>query len=90
MDKFIIFWTATRPDLYYFFVCDILTAHKDFDVVEKARNNGVYFIKIMPGYSHWFQVHDQEPFGILKKTISDEKKKIHLLPPQHNQELGKQ
>ena len=73
MDKFIFFWTATRPGLDCFLVCDNLTAHKDYDVVEKARNNGIYFINIMPGSSHWFQVHDQEPFGILKKNFGRKK-----------------
>ena len=28
---------------------------------------------IMPGTSHWFQVHDQQPFGALKKKMTDKK-----------------
>jgi len=55
-------------------VCDNLSVHRDYDIVEMARSKGIHFINIMPGSSHWFQVHDQEPFGILKKSISDEKK----------------
>ena len=28
---------------------------------------------IMPGTSHWFQVHDQQPFGALKKRMTEKK-----------------
>ena len=73
MKKFINWWTTTRPGLDCFLVCDNLIVHRDYDVVENARNSGIHFINIMPGSSHWFQVHDQEPFGILKKSYFDEK-----------------
>ena len=74
MERFINWWSATRPGLNCFLVCDNLSVHRDYDIVEMARDKGIHFINIMPGSSHWFQVHDQEPFGILKNTISDEKK----------------
>ena len=59
MERFINWWTATRPGLDCFLVCDNLSFRKDYDVVELARNKGIHFIHIMPGSSHWFQVHDQ-------------------------------
>ena len=68
MERFINWWTATRPGLDCFLVCDNLSVHRDYDIVEMARSKGIHFINIMPGSSHWFQVHDQEPFGILKKN----------------------
>ena len=72
MERFINWWTTTRPGLDCFLVCDNLSVHRDYDIIEMARSNGIHFINIMPGSSHWFQVHDQQPFGILKKTFSEE------------------
>ena len=37
------------------------------DTVQKDRSSDIHFINIMLGSSHWFQVHDQQPFGQLKK-----------------------
>jgi len=74
MERFIDWWTHTRPGLDCFMICDNLSVHRDYDIVEMARSNGIHFVNIMPGSSHWFQVHDQEPFGILKRKISEEKK----------------
>jgi len=75
MEEFTKWWTTTRPGLHCFLICDNLSAHKDHDIVQKAKSNGIHFINIMPGSSHWFQVHDQEPFGLLKKNMKDEKNK---------------
>ena len=74
MQRFIICWTASRPGIYCFLLCDNLSVHRDCDIIENARNKSNHFINIMLGSSHWFELHDQEPFGILKKSISDEKK----------------
>ena len=73
MEEFTKWWTTTRPGLDCFLICDNLSSHKDKDVISIARRNGIHFINIMPGSSNWFQVHDQEPFGLLKKSISEEK-----------------
>ena len=72
-EMFINWWTTTRLGLDCFFVCDHLTVHRDYDINEMARSNGIQFINIMPRSSHWFQAHDQQPFGILKKAFSEEK-----------------
>ena len=73
MEEFTKWWTSTRPGLHCFLVCDNLSVHKDFDIVSNARRQGIHFINIMPGSSHWFQVHDQQPFGLLKKVMREEK-----------------
>ena len=44
---------------------------KNTAIVEKAESNGIYMLNIMAGSSHWFQVHDQLPFAILKKKMRD-------------------
>jgi len=75
MKEFTKWWTTTRPGLHCFLICDNLSAHKDHDIVSNARCNGIHFINIIPGSSHWFQVHDQQPFGLLKKDIRDQKNK---------------
>jgi len=71
MDEFTKWWTTTRPGLHCFLICDNLSVHKDYDIVQNARCNGIHFLNIMPGSSHWFQVHDQQPFGQLKKNMRD-------------------
>ena len=38
---------------------------------------GIHLKNIILGASHWFQVHDQQPFGALKKKMTD--KKFQLL-----------
>jgi len=78
MKKFTKWWTSTRPGLHCFLICDNLSAHKDYDVVSNARRNGIHFINIMPGSSHWFQVHDQQPFGLLKKKLKEKKNKLSI------------
>ena len=75
MDNFISLWTTPLPGLDCFLICDNLSVHKDCDIIKDTLSKGIHLINIMPGSSHWFQVHDQEPFAILKKSVSDEKKK---------------
>ena len=36
-------------------------------------NRCIHILSIIPGSSHWFQVHDQQPFAILKKTMEEKK-----------------
>ncbi len=45
---------------------------------------------IMPGSSHWFQVHDQLPFANLKKNMAEAKNRvspIHPLPREERRKL---
>ena len=74
MERFINWRTATPSSHDRFFICDILTVHRDYDIIEMARNKGIHVINIIPGSLHWFQVHDQEPFAILKNQFQMKKK----------------
>ena len=67
MDNFISLWTTPLPGLDCFLICDNLSVHKDCDIIKDTLSKGIHLINIMPGSSHWFQVHDQLPFAILKK-----------------------
>ncbi len=85
MDEFTKWWTTTRPGLHCFLISDNLRVHRNEEIVEKASTKGIHMINIMPGSSHWFQVHDQLPFGNLKKKINIEKNKLfrsRLIPPR--------
>jgi len=73
MDEFTKWWTTTRPGLDCYLISDNLPAHKNKDIVEIAKANGIHMYNIMPGSSHWFQVHDQKPFGSLKKKMREKK-----------------
>ena len=79
MDEFTTWWTTINPDLHCFLVSDNLHIHKNKTIVKDAKDNGIHMYNIMPGSSHWFQVHDQKPFGFLKKKI--EGKKISVFIP---------
>ena len=69
MNAFIYWWTTTRPSTACILISDNLAIHKNKAIVEKAERSGIYMFNIMPGSSHWFQVHDQLPFAILKKKM---------------------
>ncbi len=93
MDQFIEWWTSTRSGLECFLISDNLRIHTNKDIVMKAREKGIHMFNIMPGTSHWFQVHDQQPFGGLKKKMSQ--KKFELLtstdiPREDRRDLLKQ
>ena len=79
MDEFRKWWTATRPGLHCFLICDNLSVHRNDTIVKTARRYGIHMIYIMPGSSHWFQVHDQFPFGTLKKEMASIK--LRKVPP---------
>ena len=69
MDAFIYWWTSIRPGVACLLISDNLAFHKNSAIVAKTESNGIYVLNIMPGSSHWFQVHDQKPFAILKKKM---------------------
>ena len=70
MEHFIKWWTETHPGLDCYLICDNLRVHTKKSIVEFAKANGVHIKTIMPNSSHWFQVHDQKPFGNLKKKMT--------------------
>ena len=65
--QFAIWWHTTRPGLDCFMISDNLPVHTNSKIVKFAERLGIHMYNIMPGTSHWFQVHDQQPFGALKK-----------------------
>ena len=67
MNHFIKWWNEENPGLDCFLLCDNLRIHVNKNVCDMAESKGVHIKTIMPGSSHWFQVHDQLPFGMLKK-----------------------
>ncbi len=69
MEDFINWWTTTHEGVDCLLISDNLSVHKNQAVVDMAREKGVHMLNIMPGSSHWFQVHDQKPFAILKKKL---------------------
>ena len=67
MEEFLKWWTRYQPGLQCFLISDNLSIHRNHRIVTKADNQGIHMLNIMPGTSHWFQVHDQLPFANLKK-----------------------
>ena len=67
MDAFIFWWTTTYPGVDCLLICDNLAIHKNKAIVDKIKRMGIHSLPIMPGSYHWFQVHDQEPFAVLKE-----------------------
>jgi hypothetical protein len=67
-------WNTTRPGLECFLISDNLRIHTNSDLVTEAGTKGITMINIMAQSSHWFQVHDQQPFGGLKKKINEYEK----------------
>ncbi len=73
MEEFTKWWTTTRPGLHCFMISDNLSIHVNDTIVSKARSQGIHMFNIMPGSSHWFQVHDQVPFASLKNKMIEYK-----------------
>ena len=67
MECFTSWWRSHHPTLECFLISDNLRIHRNKEIVDTAESNGIHMYNIMPGSSHWFQVHDQKPFGSLKK-----------------------
>ena len=76
MEHFVKWWNAENPGLHCYLLCDNLNIHINKEVVAFTSARGVNITTIMPGSSHWFQVHDQIPFGTLKKKMADVKNNL--------------
>ena len=77
MKVFAKWWTTTRPGLCCYMIVDILSIHRNDNVVAEALRSGIYLLNVIPESSHWFQVHDQLPFGTLKNEMN--RKKYELM-----------
>jgi len=73
IEEFTKWWRTTNHNLDCHLISDNLPIHRNKSIVEYAESNGIHMHNIMPGSSHWFQVHDQKPFGSLKKKMWEKK-----------------
>ena len=83
MEDFIKWWNRDHKGLHCFLISDNLSIHRNSTITETAFKRGVHMFNIMPGTSHWFQVHDQLPFANLKKLMAQKKNRysrIFTLP----------
>ena len=90
MEEFAKYWNLTRPGLHCFMISDNLRCHHNNEIFRKAFLRGIHMFYIMPGSSHWFQVHDQLPFANLKKNMVEAKNRvspIHSLPREERRKL---
>ena len=67
MKKFGEWWRLRHTSLTCYMISDNLSIHKNSEILNIAKDNGIEMLNIMAGSSHWFQVHDQLPFAELKK-----------------------
>ena len=79
MEEFVNWWKLAHPGLHCFLLSDNMKIHTNEAIVKTARKHGIHMLNIMPGTSHWFQVHDQLPFANLKKNLAREKIKCSRL-----------
>ncbi len=80
LDHLSKWWNQCNPSLTCFIICDRLPVHVNKDVQAFAMERNIKIFPIMPGSSHWFQVHDQLPFGDLKKKLLSKKSRFSGLP----------
>ena len=70
VDEFSKWWNKLHKSLNCYLVCNNLSVHGSKMTKYYANARCIYIFPIMAGSSHWFQVHDQLPFGSLKKKLS--------------------
>lgn len=90
MEHFANWWNRDHAGLECYLICDKLPIHVNDDVVASAKAKGIIIKTIMPGSSHWFQVHDQIPFGLLKKKMALKKNtfsKVLSLKPKEMEDF---
>ena len=71
--KFAKWWKICHGLVDCFMIWDNLPVHTNKEIVAFAESMGIQLVFIMPGTSHWFQVHDQQPFGALKRKKTQER-----------------
>lgn len=69
-------WRVCQCLVYCFMICNNMTIHKCKDIRAFAKSMRMHLVEIIPVTSHWFQIHDQQPFGALKKKMTQGK--IHV------------
>lgn len=70
MREFRAWWNSFHPGLELYLLFDNLGSHLDEDLIMKEMENLFYMWTIMKNTSHWFQVHDQYVFAVLKRVLA--------------------
>ena len=71
--QFAKWWKGTQGAVDCFLISDNLPIHTNCHIKTFAKSMGIHMKNTTPGTSHWFQVHDQQPFGALKKKMTQQK-----------------
>ena len=69
MEELVKWRKLANSGLHCFLLSDNLKNHVSKAIMKTACKHGIHVLNIIPGTSHWFQVHDQLPFANLKKKI---------------------
>ena len=72
MAAFHKWWSDGHGSTNVFLLSDNLPAHANGEIVNEYYRKNVFMYNIMPGSSHWFQVHDSTPFASLKNLFYKE------------------
>ena len=75
MEELVKWRKLANSGLHCFLLSDNLKNHVSKAIMKTACKHGIHVLNIIPGTSHWFQVHDQLPFANLKKKLANEKMK---------------
>ena len=80
MDRFYSWWASVSGGKDCYLLSDNLGCHCNEAVVERETKRRAFLWNIMPGSSYWFQVHDNSPFGALKKNLRHQCDEISFRP----------
>ena len=69
MDEFCEWWSTISGGRDCYLLSDNLGAHMDEETIIKCAQKRVFLWNIVPGSSYWLQVHDDSPFGSLKRIF---------------------
>lgn len=72
MEEFERWWVSISGGKDCYLLSDNLGAHQNSEVVQSMTRRRIFLWNIMPGTSYWFQVHDNTPFGSLKKGLQNQ------------------
>ena len=62
-----------------FLLSDNLAIHTNSDIVSATARRKAHMYNTMPHSPHWFQVHEQKPFEILKQQLEARRNNVTSL-----------
>ena len=71
LDQFITWWCGRCGTRDVYLLSDNLAIHNNPDLVLYCLKRRVFLWSLVPGTSYWLQVHDNTPFGSLKRFFGD-------------------